>query len=320
MYVCPTCSTTLKSQHGLAYHINNNVCAKANICQKCKQHFTTRKNYQYHLSHNVCEKRKTTTTSPHENMSRQELIDELVKTKEELIETKDGNIKTKEELIEKKDRIDKISDHISQPNKCINRILKQLGRIGGPYREKIFTQFQCSGTVSQKLNNIVTSLENTPNPLVEYVSSEHADMNSLYILLLLDEKLLDSLYIKAMKTIPDSNCGIYHKIIAIIKNYGQMSKSKNGKTIIASKLRREVWDKYMGNIAHGRCYCCGHNEIMCDKFEAGHIVPDNKDGPTTIENLRPICQECNQQMGQMDMHEFAKQFGCNSRLISEAIN
>jgi hypothetical protein len=32
-------------------------------------------------------------------------------------------------------------------------------------------------------------------------------------------------------------------------------------------------------------------------FEAGHNIPESKGGPTTHDNLRPICSGCNKAMG-----------------------
>jgi hypothetical protein len=84
---------------------------------------------------------------------------------------------------------------------------------------------------------------------------------------------------------------------------------KKGKTPIPSALRTQVWDRYIGEeVGRCKCYCCRTNFITQRKFEAGHVLSEKKGGPTTIENLRPICSGCNKSMGAMHMADYCKQY------------
>jgi 5-methylcytosine-specific restriction endonuclease McrA len=38
------------------------------------------------------------------------------------------------------------------------------------------------------------------------------------------------------------------------------------------------------------------------------VVPEAKGGPTTVENLRPICAQCNLCMGTSNLEEFKRKF------------
>ena len=70
------------------------------------------------------------------------------------------------------------------------------------------------------------------------------------------------------------------------------------KTKIPKALREQVWLKYMGKTFEGKCkvtWC--NNKISVFDWEAGHNIPESKGGPTTLENLRPICSRCNKSMG-----------------------
>jgi 5-methylcytosine-specific restriction endonuclease McrA len=53
----------------------------------------------------------------------------------------------------------------------------------------------------------------------------------------------------------------------------------------------------------------GMNEgIMFDNNlnpNCGHVISHANDGDVSIENLRPICDKCNNDMYTMDMREFA---------------
>ena len=84
---------------------------------------------------------------------------------------------------------------------------------------------------------------------------------------------------------------------------------KNGrKQHIPKKLKNMIWDKYVGKEKGiGYCYCC-NEEIDSKNFEAGHIIPEARGGPTNAENLRPICSCCNKSMGTQNMDEFRAKY------------
>lgn len=66
---------------------------------------------------------------------------------------------------------------------------------------------------------------------------------------------------------------------------------------IPKALRQQVWVKYNGHVFDAKCHIkwC-ENMLTPFNFEAGHNIPDSKGGPTTIENLLPICSSCNRSM------------------------
>ncbi len=75
------------------------------------------------------------------------------------------------------------------------------------------------------------------------------------------------------------------------------SKKKRKKPIPAA-LREQVWLKQMGRVFEGKCpttWC--QNNITVYDFQSGHNIPESKGGPTTLENLIPICSRCNLSMG-----------------------
>ncbi len=91
-----------------------------------------------------------------------------------------------------------------------------------------------------------------------------------------------------------------------------IKKEKYKKKAIPQELRAEVWNKYIGNQTSGTCLCCNKNTIVSfsskkQGFEAGHIIAESLGGPTTLENLRPICKKCNGQMRTKNMIEFQKE-------------
>lgn len=72
---------------------------------------------------------------------------------------------------------------------------------------------------------------------------------------------------------------------------------KKRKTTIPKALREQVWLKQMGRVFEAKCpttWC--QNIITVFNFESGHNIPESKGGATTIENLIPLCGNCNKSM------------------------
>jgi hypothetical protein len=86
------------------------------------------------------------------------------------------------------------------------------------------------------------------------------------------------------------------------------------KKVISKKLREEVWLKHFGKTFSAKCpvqWCT--REISVFSFEAGHNIPESKGGNTTIDNLIPICGDCNRSMGdRFTIDEFSKQYASST--------
>ena len=81
---------------------------------------------------------------------------------------------------------------------------------------------------------------------------------------------------------------------------------------IPKTLKKMVWDKYIGpDIGKTKCMCCKHQEIRQIEFHCGHIIAEVNGGNTSIDNLRPICAQCNLSMGKMNMDIFMKKYMAN---------
>jgi len=67
---------------------------------------------------------------------------------------------------------------------------------------------------------------------------------------------------------------------------------------IPKALREAVWLQKNGRVFEAKCattWC--PNSITVFTAQAGHNIPESKGGPTTLQNLVPICSRCNQSMG-----------------------
>ena len=69
------------------------------------------------------------------------------------------------------------------------------------------------------------------------------------------------------------------------------------KHTIPKALREAVWITHAGRTFEKKCLTPWCPNIMSVfDFQAGHNIPESKGGPTTIDNLVPICSRCNVSM------------------------
>jgi len=83
-------------------------------------------------------------------------------------------------------------------------------------------------------------------------------------------------------------------------------------------LKDLTWQKWVGDhIAKTKCLCCGVNDIKMNSFHCGHVVAEADGGPTTVENLRPICATCNLSMRTQNMVKFKEQHSLGAAVTQQ---
>jgi len=69
------------------------------------------------------------------------------------------------------------------------------------------------------------------------------------------------------------------------------------KETIPKRIRELVWTTYNGEIFSHKCYVSWcNNNINVFNFQVGHDIPESKGGTLAIDNLKPICGNCNLSM------------------------
>ena len=90
----------------------------------------------------------------------------------------------------------------------------------------------------------------------------------------------------------------------------QKTTLRKKKNRISPQVRFEVRKTYIGNQIEAKCFCCYKNTITpftnCNTFHAGHIKSEANGGEIKIENLLPICSDCNKSMGAVNWDEYIK--------------
>ena len=87
-----------------------------------------------------------------------------------------------------------------------------------------------------------------------------------------------------------------------------LPKKKRRRKSIEGSLRILVWNRYIGNHTEYKCFCCWKNRITpftyYNTFQAGHIKSHANGGPDSIENLIPICRDCNMNMSDENWDDY----------------
>jgi len=87
---------------------------------------------------------------------------------------------------------------------------------------------------------------------------------------------------------------------------------------IPKTLKRAVWDTYVGvDKGTAPCLCCERTPIRQLEFHCGHVISEARGGTTTVDNMRPICAQCNLSMGTQNLFEFKAKYFPSSETKSK---
>jgi hypothetical protein len=89
----------------------------------------------------------------------------------------------------------------------------------------------------------------------------------------------------------------------------KLIKSSKKRKGIPKKVKNDSWDKFVGS-EYGSTYClvCVSTVINSKNFEAGHIISDKNSGKSIVDNILPICGQCNKCISSKNMDEYVKEF------------
>ncbi len=76
---------------------------------------------------------------------------------------------------------------------------------------------------------------------------------------------------------------------------------------IPKSVKNKLWHRFFGGRFKGECPICS-NSIQRDNFEAGHIIAVAEGGDNNIDNLKPLCKNCNRSMGSENLEDFKRRY------------
>jgi hypothetical protein len=76
------------------------------------------------------------------------------------------------------------------------------------------------------------------------------------------------------------------------------------------KTKSTLWIYQFGEVQNALCCCCNKTDMnYFDEWHKGHVISKKDGGSDMIENIRPICPECNRSMGTENMDNYMKNQG-----------
>jgi hypothetical protein len=92
----------------------------------------------------------------------------------------------------------------------------------------------------------------------------------------------------------------------IAEKYKTLSSSQSvKKKPFPDWFKSRLWRKFNGSLEKVICPICSESLIEANSFSAGHILPESKGGMMCLENIMPICGDCNSQMGARHLYWFS---------------
>lgn len=78
--------------------------------------------------------------------------------------------------------------------------------------------------------------------------------------------------------------------------------------VIPKRLRIEVWEHRIGKKYEGKCSVtwCKNKIQVLGTWHVGHNISIANGGQNTLDNLFPLCSECNLSMSTKSIDEFNK--------------
>ena len=102
----------------------------------------------------------------------------------------------------------------------------------------------------------------------------------------------------------------YQKHVESCNGEVSSTSSKIRRPRITGEMRLAVWEKWVGQRTRAKCFCCWKACITqlsnYKTFHAGHIISDHNGGETSVDNMLPICRDCNMNMGSENWDDYVE--------------
>lgn len=114
---------------------------------------------------------------------------------------------------------------------------------------------------------------------------------------------------------------LFEAIMLEIPRFRQPISKPTKRKTIPKKVRSDLWKRYFGRTMDGECQICQDTiEFDSSKWHAGHIIPDVEGGTTELDNLAPLCSDCNLSMSKSNAIDWARQYYPKAPLLKKYQN
>ena len=77
---------------------------------------------------------------------------------------------------------------------------------------------------------------------------------------------------------------------------------------VSTQLKKDVWKKEFGSVTSGKCPIFNCHNILSlnvqNSWQCGHLISRYNKGDTSLDNLRPICPSCNNDMKEKNWYDW----------------
>ena len=102
---------------------------------------------------------------------------------------------------------------------------------------------------------------------------------------------------------------IHEQFKSFKKSLSQSYVMSSNRRTIPSPVRFSVWEQCVGTDSMiAKCFVCRKAQITFQNFACGHIISDHNGGDIDIDNLKPICTNCNSSMKEMNMDSYIETY------------
>ena len=172
-------------------------------------------------------------------------------------------------------------------------VLKKILELIGDKDDNYYEEFYNNNLKDLMLNHIFNE------GLYKYKFVPFLDINDFI------KKIKDYEWIDGIKLMNEIKFVLEYNIKKLPERKEKEIKPKTKKKHISSTIKKLVWNTNIGEeIGKSKCLCCKSTDITQLSFNCGHIIAEANGGDTIVSNLRPICQNCNSNMGTKNMNDF----------------
>lgn len=101
----------------------------------------------------------------------------------------------------------------------------------------------------------------------------------------------------------------------------EIKPSSVKKKAIPKRVRHAVWERYAGKVWETKCNVswCNNQLTVLDSWHVGHNISEVNGGDFSIDNFRPICQQCNTSMGTTSIDDFSRNYSSYDKICTSRV-
>jgi hypothetical protein len=178
-------------------------------------------------------------------------------------------------------------------------------------KEDLYTINEFVNTITEE-NFFEYHKDDSNDEIIRYIENENKKFFNHIGYLESANKNKNDIYSAVEKRCIKHLCSIFFKHNNFIeylcyKKITPIHEFKNQRIPITQKERQNIWKKVFKSSIEGICPIFGCEKTLENKkwgFVCGHVISVKNGGDNNIDNIRPICAQCNQEMSDENWNDY----------------